>query len=239
MNELKLSKRLEAVASFIPKKSVLADIGSDHAYLPCYAFLNGMIERAVAGEVVDGPYQSAKEQVTKTSLTDVIDVRKGNGLEVISPNEVTCITIAGMGGTLIQSILEQGKEKLEGVQTLILQPNIGAKKIREWLMENNWELVAEKILDDEGRVYEILVAERGDSVKPYKEKRDAYLLLGPFLTKEKNDVFVKKWTQEKAHWQKIVSQLEAVAPTESNREKKQELQYKIQLVEEELALENS
>ncbi|WP_078379672.1 tRNA (adenine(22)-N(1))-methyltransferase [Sutcliffiella halmapala] len=239
MNELKLSKRLEAVSSFIPKNSILADIGSDHAYLPCYAYLKGLIERAVAGEVVEGPYQSAKEQVTKTELTAVIDVRKGNGLEVISPNEVTCITIAGMGGTLIQSILENGKEKLEGVQTLILQPNIGAKKVREWLVANEWELVAEKILEDEGRIYEILVAERGDSEKPYEKKKAASLLLGPFLAKEKNAVFIQKWSQELEHWKKIVSQLEVAAPTESNQEKKKELQYKIQLVEEELDVENS
>ncbi|WP_404428741.1 tRNA (adenine(22)-N(1))-methyltransferase [Sutcliffiella horikoshii] len=239
MNELKLSKRLEAVASFIPKGSILADIGSDHAYLPCYAYLQGMIERGIAGEVVEGPFQSAIQQVRKTELVKVIEVRKGDGLEVISPNEVTCITIAGMGGTLIQSILEKGKDKLAGVQTLILQPNIGAKKIREWLLENGWELVAEQILLDDGRIYEILVAERGESEKPYSEKKDAYLLVGPFLAKEGNDVFVQKWTHELAHWKKIVSQLEAAGQTEANEQKRKELTEKIRLVEEELDFENS
>ncbi len=239
MNELKLSKRLEAVASFIPKGSVLADIGSDHAYLPCYAYLQGMIEKGIAGEVVEGPFQSAIQQVRKTELDNVIEVRKGDGLEVISPNEVTCITIAGMGGTLIQSILEKGKEKLSGVQTLILQPNIGAKKIREWLLENGWELVAEQILLEDGRIYEILVAERGDSEKPYASKKDAHLLVGPFLAKEKNDVFVQKWTHELGHWKKIVSQLEVAAKTEANELKMKELGEKIRLVEEVLEVERS
>lgn len=239
MNELKLSKRLEAVASFIPKGSILADIGSDHAYLPCYAYLQGMIERGIAGEVVEGPFQSAIQQVRKTELDKVIEVRKGDGLEVISPNEVTCITIAGMGGTLIQSILEKGKEKLAGVQTLILQPNIGAKKIREWLLKNGWELVAEQILLDDGRIYEILVAERGESEKPYSQKKDAYLLVGPFLAKERNDVFVQKWTHELAHWKKIVAQLDAAGQTEASEQKRKELIEKIRLVEEELEFENS
>jgi len=239
MNELKLSKRLEAVASFIPKGSVLADIGSDHAYLPCYAYLQGMIEKGIAGEVVEGPFQSAVQQVRKTELDKVIEVRKGDGLEVISPNEVTCITIAGMGGTLIQSILEKGKEKLAGVQTLILQPNIGAKKIREWLLENGWELVAEQILLDDGRIYEILVAERGQSGKPYADKKEAYLLVGPFLAKERNDVFIQKWTHELAHWKKIVSQLDEAGHTEANEQKRKELTGKIRLVEEELGIENS
>lgn len=239
MNELKLSKRLEAVASFIPKGSVLADIGSDHAYLPCYAYLQGMIEKGIAGEVVEGPFQSAVQQVRKTELDKVIEVRKGDGLEVISPNEVTCITIAGMGGTLIQSILEKGKEKLAGVQTLILQPNIGAKKIREWLLENGWELIAEQILLDDGRIYEILVAERGQSEKPYADKKEAYLLVGPFLAKERNDVFIQKWTHELAHWKKIVSQLDEAGHTEANEQKRKELTEKIRLVEEELGIENS
>lgn len=239
MNELKLSKRLEAVASFIPKGSVLADIGSDHAYLPCYAYLQGMIEKGVAGEVVEGPFQSAVQQVRKTELDHAIEVRKGDGLEVISPNEVTCITIAGMGGTLIQSILEKGKDKLAGVQTLILQPNIGAKKIRKWLLDNGWELVAEQILLDDGRIYEILVANRGESEKPYLHNKDASLLVGPFLVKEKNDVFIQKWTHELAHWKKIVAQLEVAAKTEANETKMKELREKIRLVEEVIGVENS
>jgi tRNA (adenine22-N1)-methyltransferase len=239
MNELKLSKRLEAVASYIPKGSVLADIGSDHAYLPCYAYLQGMIKKGIAGEVVEGPYQSAVQQVRKTDLANVIKVRKGDGLEVIAPNEVTCITIAGMGGTLIQSILENGKENLEGVERLILQPNIGAKKIREWLLENNWELVAEEILLDDSRIYEILVAERGESEKPYTDHKEAYLLVGPFLAKERNEVFVQKWTHELAHWKKIVAQLEVAAKTEANEAKWKDLTSKIRLVEEELNIENS
>jgi tRNA (adenine22-N1)-methyltransferase len=233
MNEFRLSKRLETVVSFIPKGAKLADIGSDHAYLPCYAYLHGYITKAVAGEVADGPLRSAKQQVERTGLKDVISVRKGDGLEVIQPGEVDCITIAGMGGTLIANILESGKDKLSGVKRLILQPNVGAHIVRKWLMDHDWELIAEHILEEEGKIYEVLVAEKGDGRRPYVNI-EAELLLGPFLLKEKNDVFFKKWNNELAHWKQIVRQLKEKAETESAIAKKRELEKKIKIVEEAL-----
>lgn len=231
MNELNLSKRLEAVASYIPKDAILADIGSDHAYLPCYAYLKGLITKGIAGEITDGPFQSAQSQVRKNELQHYIDVRKGDGLEVVQPNEVTCITIAGMGGTLIRSILEAGKEKLVGVERLILQPNIGAATIREWLIENNWEVTAEEILEEDRKIYEILVADRGNPLSPYKNK-ETEVLVGPFLVKEKNQVFIKKWTHELKHWEKIVEQLNKADDTPENNERKKELMRKIEIVKE-------
>ncbi|MEK5441806.1 tRNA (adenine(22)-N(1))-methyltransferase [Fredinandcohnia sp. FSL W7-1320] len=233
MNEERLSKRLETVASYIPKGAILADIGSDHAYLPCYAYLNGFISGGIAGEVAEGPLQSAKKQISKSKLDSKIEARKGDGLEVIQPNEVTCITIAGMGGSLIRSILENGKNKLPGVKRLILQPNIGASAIREWLIENDWELIAEEILEEDKKIYEVLVAEKGNPLKPYQHKEQE-LLLGPFLLKEKNSVFEKKWAHELKHWEKILSQLETAGETPDNRTRKEELKQKIKIVKEAL-----
>ncbi|WP_027407830.1 tRNA (adenine(22)-N(1))-methyltransferase [Anoxybacteroides tepidamans] len=230
MNELKLSKRLETVVSFIPKQSRLADIGSDHAYLPCYAYLHGYITMAVAGEVADGPFRSAQQQVEKTGLSHVISVRKGDGLAVIHPSEVDCITIAGMGGTLIANILEDGKEKLEGVKRLILQPNVGAHIVRKWLVDNDWELIDERILEEDGQIYEVLVAEKGSGLKPY-HRLEAELLVGPFLLQERNGVFLKKWKSEVGHWKRIVAHLEAKGTTEESIAKKEELERKIRLVE--------
>ncbi|EKN62390.1 tRNA (adenine(22)-N(1))-methyltransferase TrmK [Schinkia azotoformans] len=233
MNELALSDRLRAVALEIPIGSKIADIGSDHAYLPCFAALQGLISYAVAGEVNEGPFQSAKNQVEKLNLNDRIKVRKGNGLEVIEKDEINVITIAGMGGPLISEILEAGKDKLNGKERLILQPNIGAKSIRLWLIENGWELIKEHILEEDQKIYEILVAEKGNPHAPYSnEEREADLLLGPFLKKEKNEAFQKKWKHELLKWKKIIRQIDQKAQNEDTVEKRKDLMNKIQMVEE-------
>ncbi|XXM73713.1 tRNA (adenine(22)-N(1))-methyltransferase [Lysinibacillus sphaericus] len=236
MNIEQLSKRLETVVSYIPEGSRIADIGSDHAYLPCFAVRRGIAETAIAGEVVKGPYLSAEKQVKDACLQDKIEVRLGNGLEVIAPGEVDCITIAGMGGALIASILEDGKDKLASVKRLILQPNVSARSIREWLLENGWELTAEEILEEDGKVYEILTADRGEPERPYSSgERQKELLLGPFLMQERNDSFSKKWTQESAQWKNILSNMEKAEQTDALNERKAELIHKIQMVEEALS----
>lgn len=232
MNSENLSKRLHTVASFIPKDSILADIGSDHAYLPCYAVHAGIVQKAIAGEVADGPWSSAHNQVLEKGFEQKISVRKGDGLDVLSPNEATCITIAGMGGTLISNILDRGTDKLEGVQRLVLQPNIQAINIRKWLLKHSWQLVNEVIIEEDGKIYEILVAEKGDPEAPYSEKKDRQLLLGPFLEKECNEVFRKKWQAESKHWKKILEQLQLSGKTESSQEKQQQLKQYLAFVEE-------
>jgi tRNA (adenine22-N1)-methyltransferase len=209
----------------------VADIGSDHAYLPCYLAIHKNIPFAVAGEITEGPLMSAKEQVTSLGFEKIIDVRKGNGLEVIQPGEVDAVTICGMGGILIASILENGKEKLEGVSKLILQPNVAARWVRQWLEKEGWVLAAEEILKEDGKIYEVLVAERSGS-SPYSENgKEKELLFGPYLLKEKSFVFHEKWTGELNQWKKILSQMNNSGSPETEQRKK-ELQDKIKMAEE-------
>lgn len=231
MNTDKLSVRLATVAKYVPEGAPTADIGSDHAYLPCYLAKNGGISFAIAGEVAQGPYQSAERNVSAEGLSEIISVRMGDGLEVINQGEVECITIAGMGGALIASILENGKEKLGAVKRLVLQPNISAISIRKWLLENNWGLVNEEIIEEDGKIYEILIAEKGDPKRPYRSNLEAGLLLGPFLVQKQTPPFKKKWAMERKNWKRIYEQLEFTAETSETIEKKQELIEKIKLVE--------
>ena len=127
-----LSKRLLNVAKLVPKGARLADIGSDHAYLPAYLALKGQIEFAVAGEVVKGPFQNAQQVVRAQGLNEQIAVRLADGLAAIeASDQIDTITICGMGGTLICDILEKGKDKLVKHPFLILQPNVGEKNVRD------------------------------------------------------------------------------------------------------------
>ena len=230
MNAQQLSYRLSRVASHVPEGAIVADIGSDHAYLPCYLVAEGLAEKAVAGEVVKGPFESAKKQVRQEGLEDRITVRLASGLAAIEPADgVTAIAIAGMGGPLIASILDQDKARLEGVQRLILQPNVHAKAIREWAAANSWHISDEEILEENSKIYEIIVLEPAQKTVVFGEKE---LLFGPILMAQRSDVFQVKWQREMAQWQKIVASMEANAEAADIGEKKQELTQKIKLVEE-------
>lgn len=228
MNAQKLSKRLATVAAYVPQNAVVADIGSDHAYLPCYLVKQGYVQKAIAGEVVKGPYESACQEVQKELLQSQITVRLANGLLAIEKEDgVTVITIAGMGGPLIASILNAAPERLEGVERLILQPNIHAIAIREWAVANNFAIIDETIIEEDGKIYEILVLERGN-----QPLNDMELLVGPKLMLEKNDVFVEKWAHEMKQWHHVLEHMEKAEQTAELLQKKQQLQQKIDAVKE-------
>lgn len=227
MNAQKLSKRLETVAKFVPTGAVVADIGSDHAYLPCYLIHKGIASYAIAGEVVKGPYESAVGQVQKEGLSEKIKVRLANGLAAVKEDDhVDTITIAGMGGPLIVSILEKHPEKLLGVTRLILQPNIHAKVIREWALAHNWAILDEEILEEDDKIYEILVLQRSQM-----ELTELEVLVGPKLMQRKSATFIKKWSREKENWQRVLQSIEGADQTPEIDEKRAELETLIQLVE--------
>ena len=190
--ETRLSKRLGAVASYVQKGSRLADVGSDHAYLPLFLVENSTIDFAVAGEVVQGPYQSALKNVAQAGQLEQIQVRLANGLSAIeSSDQIDTITIAGMGGRLIADILEADLAKLAGVQRLILQPNNREDELRIWLQEQGFQIVAEEMVTENQKFYEILVVEPGTMELTPLEQR-----FGPFLLQEKSSVFLAKWQSE-------------------------------------------
>lgn len=235
MNSNQLSKRLETVASFIKPATTFADIGSDHAYLPCYAVKKRLVSRAIAGEVVEGPFQSAKRQVASEGLSLQIDVRKGSGLAVLKKGEVECITIAGMGGPLITSILEEGKEKLPGVKKLVLQPNVAAHTIRTWLDSNRWTINKEEILEEDGQIYEVISALN----EPAEKLNEQEILFGPILMQNQNKAFQLKWQRELFQIEQVLMQMSSAKNSESAELKKQKLQQKKQWIKDVVNFENA
>ncbi|WP_086313616.1 tRNA (adenine22-N1)-methyltransferase [Enterococcus sp. 7F3_DIV0205] len=207
MNENQLSKRLARVGELVPEQSRLADIGSDHAYLPVALVLQKKLDFAVAGEVVKGPYEAAQKQVRKNGLTDQITVRLADGLDAIEETDkITAVTICGMGGVLIRDILDAGwtNQRLQGNERLVLQPNIGEKPLRDWLTVHGYTIIEEDILEENNKIYEIIVAARQETRVAYSEKER---LFGPILLKKQSPIFHKKWHGEVKQREAILAQL--------------------------------
>ncbi|MGT2721079.1 tRNA (adenine(22)-N(1))-methyltransferase [Streptococcus porcinus] len=187
-----LSKRLQMVADYIPYNRKLLDVGSDHAYLPIALVERGDIEAAIAGEVVQGPFLSAQKNIKTSGLDKQIEARLASGLEAMNlEDHIKTISICGMGGRLIAEILEAGKEKLVGVETLVLQPNNREDDLRHWLAANQFTIAAESILEENGKYYEIIQALPGS-----KALTDLECRFGPLLSKEKSPIFRAKWQRE-------------------------------------------
>ncbi|MFI8479170.1 tRNA (adenine(22)-N(1))-methyltransferase [Pseudomonas sp. NPDC078700] len=190
MSEQTLSIRLERVAAHVPLGARLADIGSDHGYLPVALVRRGAIEMAVAGELALKPLRSAERNVHENGLEQWITVRLADGLEAIqSTDGITAISICGMGGETIRDILESGKSHLNGQERLILQPNRGEQPLRQWLMENGYRILCEEVLRENRFDYEIIIAERAEPATYSAEE----LYFGPLLMRERSPAFLAKW----------------------------------------------
>ncbi|GAB6092129.1 tRNA (adenine(22)-N(1))-methyltransferase [Furfurilactobacillus curtus] len=200
-----LSKRLAAVAKRVPDQARLADIGSDHAYLPVFLAKQHRIQWAIAGEVVAGPFENARSEIVSQGLTEQIEARLGDGLAVINPqDQLDTIVIAGMGGTLISDILTRGWQKLSGSERLILQPNVGEAHLRQWLVQHQYRITSEEILKDEGHIYEIIMAVK---MAAPVHLTDQQIQFGPQLLAQPNTAFVEKWQHELARRQRVLASL--------------------------------
>ncbi len=190
MNEHTLSMRLERVAANVPVGARLADIGSDHAYLPVALLRRGLISAAVAGEVAATPFFAAQRTVRDNGLEPHITVRLADGLAAIEPGDgITAISLCGMGGETIRDILDAGKAHLNGSERLVLQPNGGEQPLRQWLMENGYTLLTEELLHENRFYYEIIVAERAGPVAYSAEQ----LYFGPLQMQARTAAFLAKW----------------------------------------------
>jgi len=153
---MKLSSRLQCIANLVEKCETVADIGTDHAYLPIYLIKNSTSQKVIASDLRNGPAQKAQKNIKKSGLEDAIEVRVGDGLEVIEPMEAQTIIIAGMGETLITKILKNGQNIAKACQTLILQPMTHHFELRAWLKNNNYSIINEDLCEEEGRIHLVL-----------------------------------------------------------------------------------
>ena len=156
-----LDVRLGAAAALVPKGARLADIGSDHAYLPISLCLDGKIECALASDINEGPVAAAVANIKKNGLSDKIEAVRADGLDKAYAFSPDCITVLGMGGELIVSILDRAEWIRDKGITLILQPMTHPEVLSVYLAKEGFETVEETIVRDGGRddrIYRIISA---------------------------------------------------------------------------------
>lgn len=157
---IKLDTRLKMAAEEVRQGKKVADIGTDHAYLPAYLIENNICPSAIAADIGKGPLENAKKVVsTSPLLSERIELRLSDGLEKISPDEADDIVIAGMGGILISEILTKAPWVKDENKRLILQPMSHAEDVRKYLCENGFVIIKEKASTDGKHNYIIIVAE--------------------------------------------------------------------------------
>ncbi len=223
MFELK-NKRLSAIAKEVPQCRCVADIGTDHAHLPIELVMSGKCERAIACDVKKGPLEVAQKNISELALNDKIELRLGFGLEVLSPDECDCITVAGMGGLMICDILERSKTVSKSADRLFLQPNTCEYDLRKYLYENEYTVENELGVHEGEHYYLIIVCKKG-GFKPFKAD-DNYFFMGNIMPERLNagDRAFLNNLKEKA--QRVLagialSDAEGASLTEANMIKKQ------------------
>lgn len=199
----KISDRLIQVAELVPKGSRLADVGTDHGYVPIWLLEKGNIPSAIAMDVNRGPLLRARENRDKYGYQKVMELRLSNGLEKLRPGEADTVLIAGMGGPLMIQILEEGRENGRGVSAWVLQPQSEIPLVRRYLITHDFDIVDEIMLIDEGKYYMAMKALPGEA-EPWD---DIEYLFGKHLLERRHPVLKEFLEKEKRIYLKILNQL--------------------------------
>ena len=158
---MELSKRLQAVADLVTPGLKVADIGTDHGYIPIWLMEHKKASFAVAMDINKGPLEKARENIRLHGLTSYIETRLSDGMKNLKAGEAESVVIAGMGGGLVMKILEDVKGKSLGIREWILQPQSEIQKVRTYLRESGYCIVAEDMVLDEGKFYPMIKVIKG------------------------------------------------------------------------------
>lgn len=184
-----LSDRLNAAASMVTGGFRLADVGTDHGFVPIWLVRNGHIPSAIAMDVNRGPLERAKEHIAQAGLDEFIQTRLSDGLSALSVDEADSILIAGMGGALTVRILEKDPPSRLGASELILQPQSEISRVREYLCRSGWKIDAEEMVLEEGKYYPMMHCVRGEMTLTAQEAE-----FGPCLIASGHPVLLKYLT---------------------------------------------
>ena len=201
---MELSKRLQAVADLVSEGLVVADVGTDHGYIPIYLIETKKSPKAFAMDVNKGPLLRAKEHIAEHGLETRIETRLSDGVRALKKDECDCVVVAGMGGALTIKIMEEGKDIFRSLKEFVLQPQSELQKVRAYLYQNEYSIVEENMVLDDGKFYPMFRVINGQS----EEYHAIELCYGKLLLEQKNAVLKTFLQKEKAVKELILSNLE-------------------------------
>ncbi|MDO4311976.1 MAG: class I SAM-dependent methyltransferase [Eubacteriales bacterium] len=202
---MELSKRLNAVAGLVTEGASVADIGTDHGYVPIYLAGTGKCPHVIAMDINRGPLERAMEHIRAHELESRIETRLSDGLKSLKKGEADTMIAAGMGGNLTIRILDNSPELVEGMEEFILQPQSEIHKVRKYLNQNGFLLVAEDMVEEDGKFYPVMKLIHGN--EPAFSEEELYY--GRILLAEKHPVLHKFLIREKKRKEMICGKLSA------------------------------
>ena len=226
---MQLSKRLLAVSGLVSYGSRLADVGTDHGYIPIWLTEQGVIRGAVAMDVNRGPLLRAQENIRAHGLEGKIVTRLSDGVAELCPGEADSVVIAGMGGSLMARILEEGKEVLGTMKELVLQPQSDLDKVRRFLQENGYRIDSERMVLEDGKFYPMMHVVHGE-MEPLSAIEAMY---GPCLLRGGDECLGLCLERERQTMRRVEEGL-AENRTEKARERQAELRDRLRQIEEAL-----
>ena len=226
---MQLSERLNMISTFVTAGCKLADIGTDHGYIPIKLVKDGIVPYALAMDIADGPLKRAREHIQSYGLSDKIETRKSDGLSALKPGEADSVIIAGMGGALTVKILKEGKEVLNTIKELILSPHTEIYLVREYLINNGYDIVREDMVYDMGKYYTVIKAVRTEKdVKKSYDADENFYIYGKLLIENRSKVFLEYLKDEK---RKLGIVLENLAYSKEAGGKKAEVKKKVEYID--------
>ena len=229
-----MMQRFERIAQMVPPCQTAADIGCDHGKLSALLLQRKRCEKVIAVDVSAFSVEKTKKLAEKLHLSQVIEVRQGSGFSVLGEGEAQAAVLAGLGGELIAQLIETEKEKAAALR-LVMQPMQQGEKLRRYLRENGWSIVREEMVEEGGRIHEMLLAERGAyPSRPPEVSEALWDEMGPLLWERKEPLLAKR-LRYKA--ESVGRRLRETARGESALAREGERQLKEQIAQYEWAIE--
>lgn len=212
---VKISERLKTAAALVGAGNVLADVGTDHGYVPIYLLEQRKIPRAIAMDINRGPLERAKEHIRLYGMEDYIETRLSDGVAALVPGEAESILIAGMGGGLVMHILGDGEAVCRGAEELVLQPQSELERVRRFLDTGGYRIEAEEMIKEDGKYYPMMRVHYDPAEgKAVPEKREVFYLYGELLLERRHPVLLEYLEKERRLQEGIVKKLREQPRTE-------------------------